>query len=509
MPLAPFTPRRPTDSIGRSMQGNGSEHSSGGGARRRRFVIALVGAAALAAAMYGLRPSGGSPGTKIAARHLILLSLDTTRADHFGCYGHPSIQTPRMDALAAESILFTDYMTVAPSTLASHVSLFTGKYPHTHGTPRNGFMVNEANVMAAETFRDAGFRTVGFAGSFALDSRFDFAQGFDRYDASFGDATASPGLTRDERSAEAVTSAAVSYLDATGIPPHLFLFVHYFDPHTPYAPPPPFDTLYDPQGREGLPDLPTVWALCRQNPGQESPAARRTALQYAGEVSFMDRQIGRLLDYLRQRGVLDQAILVVTSDHGEDFWLHEAYFNHGPTTYQSTMQAVCLVRLPGAQMAGTRVQQLVASVDLLPTLLASFGLPLPEGVEGQAIDLLRADRPFPPRTRFGQATKPWRAVETDPRWYNARKARCIRRGDYKFIQVPFASREELYDLSADPQERNNLLRAPTPRIRELAAELRRELEAWAQSAAPLPSRFEPDYMEETIERLKSLGYIEP
>ena len=485
-----------------------SGQSVGGGVTPRRLaLLALVGGVALAAGILGVRwfRSGGAGDRP--PRHVVIISLDTTRADHFGCYGHPWIRTPRTDALAAESVLFTDYMTVAPSTLASHVSLVTGTYPHTHGTPRNGLMVNPANVMLAEILQKAGFHTVGFAGAFSLDSRFGFAEGFDHYDERFEHLARDLGPDQDQRSAAAVTDAAISYLDETGIPSRLFLFVHYFDPHAPYEPPPPFDTMYDPQDPGAPPDTAAVHARRGQNSDREHPSGRKLALQYAGEVSFMDQHVGRLLDYLRQRGILDQAILLVTSDHGENFWEHEDYFGHGLTTYQTTMRAVCLIRLPNALMGGTRIDQLLASIDILPTLLNHFGLPLPGGLEGEAIDLVHIDGPLPPRTRFGQATKPWREVETDPQWHNMRKARCLRRGSLKFIQTPYAQTEELYDLSVDPEERTNLLAVAKPAISAQAAELRRRLEAWAQSATPLPSRFEPSQRQETIERLRSLGYL--
>ena len=469
-----------------------------------------VGAVCVAAAVGSPRSADAGPTGKSPARHVIVVSLDTTRADYFGCYGHPIVRTPRMDSLAAESILFTEYMTVVPTTLASHVSLFTGKYPHSHGTPGNGFSVNDENVMLAEVLRSAGFDTVGFAAAFSLHTRFGFAQGFDHYDERFDRLAKSMGAGhQDERPADAVTDAVISFLDKSAIPNRLFIFVHYFDAHAPYEAPPPFDTMYDPRGRTALPDPATVAAEYRRNPGKNAPLMQRLAAQYAGEISFLDQQLGRLLDYLRRREVLDDAILLVTSDHGENLADHEEFFNHGQTTFRGTMRGVCLVRLPQARLGGTRVHQLVASIDALPTLLDYIGLPIPEGVEGEAIDLLRADAPFPARTRFGQATKPWQNTEADPRWHNMRKARCVRRGDFKFIQVPYAVREELFNLALDPQERNNLLLTATPEVRAQAAELKRKLEAWAESAAPLPSRYNPSQMQETIERLRSLGYLKP
>lgn len=434
-------------------------------------------------------------------RHVIVLSLDTMRTDHLGCYGNTWIRTPRIDALAFESILFTDYMTVVPTTLASHISLFTGRYPHTHGTPRNGFMVNRDNVMLAEILKKAGFHTVGIPGAFSIDSRFNFPQGFDYYDENFDRLVGDRGSLQNERIAKSVTDTAIWYLKKNGIPPNLFLFAHYFDPHAPFAPLFPYNKMYERNNEE-------VEHWLAQTQGKENIfASKPNVLRYAGEVSYMDKHVGRLIDYLRLRGILDDAILVVTSDHGENFLDHPGFWNHGLTVYQTTMDAVCMIRLPNANKAGTKVNQLFASIDILPTLLNYLGLSTPGGIDGEAINLTDADISFPPRIRFGQATKPLDEVETDPRWYNIRKARCVRDGNLKYIQTPYAMTEEFYDLSEDPYERNNLLTSTTPTIATKAAELRQKLEAWAESARPLPSRFEKSQHEETIRRLKSLGYL--
>jgi arylsulfatase A-like enzyme len=437
---------------------------------------------------------------------VVLVSLDTTRADHLGFYGNPAARTPNLDALAAEAIVFDDLLTVVPTTLASHTSLFTGNYPHAHGVPRNGFVVDERNVMLAELLAERGFTTAGFIGAFPLAARFGFSQGFDHWDEQFSVERGGDYLEA-ERRAEAVTDAALGWLDGAGVPEQLFLFVHYFDPHTPYNAPPPFDTLHDPRGREGVPSWHEVRdrGLCREPVLPE--VLGRLELQYASEVAYLDRELGRLFDGLRSRGVLDEAVLLVTSDHGEEFTEHPAFgmcFDHGWTTYQESVHAVGLLRLPGAAGAGRRVPHLVATIDLFPTLLDLLRIPHPPGIDGRSFDPLDTRPPDPPE-RFVEATKPWREVETDPRWANMLKPRAIRRGRYKLVQVPYLRHEALYDLEADPHEQVNLLLEPGS-VAPLAAELRTRLEAWAASAAPLPSRFlgnDP----EAIEKLKALGYL--
>jgi arylsulfatase A-like enzyme len=221
----------------------------------------------------------------------------------------------------------------------------------------------------------------------------------------------------------------------------------------------------------------------------------------------MDFHIGRLFDELRRRGILDEAILLVTSDHGDNFMEHPTYFNHGYSVYQTTMHSVGVIRLPGGEGGGRRIEEPVASIDLLPTLLNILEISPPPGIDGEAIPLGVTEDALPQRTRFGQATRPREQYETDPRWMNILKARYIRSGRHKFIQTPYLGTEELYDLESDPGEQKNLLQNPSQETLEIAARLRAELTAWADSADPLPTRFEPSQREETIERLKSLGYL--
>jgi len=467
----------------------------------RRDFLSMVGAGAVMSFLPGgCRSKQNKPKYTGPVRHVIVISLDTTRKDHFGCYGNNWIQTPRIDALADESILFTDYMTVVPTTLASHTSLLTGKYPHTHGTPRNGFMVNQENVMLAKLLKKAGFHTVGIPGSFAIESRFGFSQGFDHYDENFDTLVGQRGALQNERPAKSVTDTTIRYIEKNGIPHNLFLFAHYFDPHAPFTPPEPYNKMYINN------KLKENWLIETQ--GQKNTLSNKSmASLYAGEISYMDKHVGRLIDYLRRRGILEDSILIITSDHGENFWDHPTFWDHGQTVYQSTMSAVCVIRLPKGQKACTKVKQLLASIDIFPTLLQYLGLEIPEGIDGQSIELADTSISFTPRIFFGQATKPRKKVETDPHWYNIRKARCIREANLKYIQTPYKNTEELYDISGDPYEFNNLLENPSPEMSAKATELKVKLEVWAQSANPLASRFEPSQRDETIQRLKSLGYL--
>ncbi len=488
-----------------------SSGASGSAGSLRPRLRARAWAGAAAACLGAALALGGCSGPSLdpgVPRHVVVISIDTARADHFGFLGSEHVRTPGLDAFAREAIVFTDYMTVVPTTLASHTTLFTGKYPHHHGTPRNGFMINEANVMLAETLQEAGFHTAGFAGSFALDARFGFAQGFDHYDQDFDIYVGDNGVDQNQRLAEQVTDAALAYLDEAGVPDRLFLFAHYFDPHAPYSAPAPFDTAYDPQGTHGLYPPEAIKRYEGFSPEQKERGIRRLAMQYASEVSYTDHHVARLLDDLARRGLLDETLVVVTTDHGECLWEHGEEFDHGRTVYQATMHAVCAMRLPGGELGGTRVDELIAGIDVLPTILDLLDLELPAGVDGESVPLRSVGEGIAPRVRFGEATKPRSQAETDPRWTNIRKARCIRDGRHKYVWTPYLGTQELYDVVGDPRETTNLLEAPTDETLRLAADMRARLEAWTDSAQPLPSAFDSSQTEESIRRLRSLGYLQ-
>lgn len=438
------------------------------------------------------------------ARHVIFISLDTARSDHFGCYGNTWIKTPQIDRLADESILFTDCMTAAPTTLASHTSLFTGKYPHHHGTPRNGFMVNKKNIMLTEILKKAGFHTAGFLGSYALESIFDFSQGFDYYNEEFNQLVGIRNADQNQRNAESVTDAVIRYLNTTGIPPHLFLFVHYFDPHAPYAPPSPYAGIY-----QNNTDHKTWLEQTQNRFNTLNNADVIKAVAYAGEVSYLDYHMGRFIRYLRQKNILDDSILIVTSDHGETFKEHDEYWNHGYTVYQSSMQIMCMMRLPNADNAGSKVGPLFANIDILPTLLTYIDLPVPDNIDGEVFDLEHQRYPSAKGTpiRFGEATKPHKNVETDPRWININKSRCVREGRLKYIHTPYKQTEELYDLSVDPHEQNNLATRVSSSYKRKLQTLKKQLASWTNSANPLPSHFNSTHRDEVVQRLKSLGYL--
>lgn len=440
------------------------------------------------------------------ARHVVLISLDTTRRDHIGCYQRSAVATPHIDRFAAEGLRCNNHLTPATTTLASHASMFTGKYPQNHGVPRNGFVLHRENPLLAEILGAAGFRTAGFLGSFALDSRFGIARGFEHYDQEFDIFFGEDGADQNQRRATAVTDAVDAYLDRARGADRRFLFVHYFDPHQPYDPPAEYAARYvSPSGTPAMavgnhPVLPF---------GEHTAVQRQMILNYAGEISYMDAEVGRLFEVLQRRDILDEALVILTSDHGEHLGVAPAgeAMDHGWTVYEPEARAIFCLRLPGARLAGTLTRTPTSHIDILPTVCRFLGLTAPEEIDGRALDPDRLAPDDDDRLLFAEATKPWEEVETDPRWTNARKPRCVCQGSYKYIRTAHLDHEELYDLDADRLEQTNLLKAGTAQHRAIAERLRNELEAFTNAAHPLPTRFDDSQSEETRERLRSLGYL--
>ncbi len=435
-------------------------------------------------------------------QNLVLISIDTLRADHLGVYGHPWLKTPRIDALAGESVRFVRAVAPAPTTLASHTSLMTGTYPHTHGVPDNDYRVAEANRMLAEILTDEGFATAGVIGGYPLGPQTHFHQGFGAYTV----------LPSDGVNSEQVSDAALAWLESRDSR-RFFLFVHYWDVHWPYSPPPPYDRMYRRDSLEmtGMKsEIDAVrGALRRAAPdAAERPEVLRRL--YAGGVSYVDAQVGRLLAGLRERGRLDDSLVVLTSDHGEAMEEHAGEFwNHGNTVYDSVARIPLLLRLPRGAGGGRVEDWRLSHVDLMPTLLELLGLSPPTGLEGESFagPLLGREAWIGRGSVYSQATKPHDAHHQAGRaWENADKCRGIWEQRWKLQHCPMVPRMELYDLAEDPGETRNLLGpGAAPAVRETGARLARELAEWSQSANPLETIVEKS--PEVIERLRALGYV--
>jgi arylsulfatase A-like enzyme len=398
--------------------------------------------------------------------------------------------------------------------------------------------VNDKNECLAELLASAGFRTIAVVGSFALESLFGLDQGFERYDEEFSLEFSPQLYDQNQRRADEVTQRALELVDACldgDAEARIFLFAHYFDPHAPYDPP---DWALrrvglEPGARADLRDVGAAVADQQEaaagvRPGQRwaftngltealldgavgAPLDRgeRLALLYAAEVAFMDREIGHLVDGLAERGILQDSVLILVGDHGETFWEHGDFWNHGLGVYQSTVLVPLLMRLPGGEGAGQRVDEPATSLDIVPTVCALVGVDVPAEVEGVDLSGSWRGRSLGDRFLVSEATQPvGGGVESEGRWWNSLKAKSARRGRWKYIRTPYlGDREELYDLVADPAERVNLLRSPSVEALERKAALRGQLEEWERRTQPLPSAFDSTQADLVRSRLGALGYV--
>jgi len=429
---------------------------------RPRAVLALLSVLAMAACGGGpAKSGGGGPG----GRSLVLITVDTLRADHVGCYGATAPATPGMDRLARSGTLFADVEAVMPITLPAHASIMTGRYPVAHGARHNvAYVLPEEEKTLAEVLREKGFRTGGFVGAFPVTARFGMAQGFEVFDEAFTSSGALKAAKGDvERPAGEVDRAAIPWLQrtaASGEP--FFLWIHYFDPHAPYEPPEHLARLYE-----------------------QSP--------YSGEVAAVDEAVATLLDALEKTGAADRTAVVLVSDHGEALGDHgEA--THGYFLYQTTTHVPMMMRIPWMTGSPKQVEQVVSQVDILPTALDLLGVPPPEGVQGRSLKPLLEGGSLPDRPVLGDCIAPWVEFRFSP-------LRSVRDGRWKYIEAP---KPELYDETADPKEVRNLVSgepAEATRLRDLLhAELARARQGTRKATATRA------ISEEERQKLASLGY---
>jgi arylsulfatase A-like enzyme/predicted Zn-dependent protease len=400
--------------------------------------------------------------------NVVLVSLDTTRADRLGCYGDAGASTPGIDGLAARGVLFSQAAAPAPLTLPSHSSIMTGTYPTYHGVRVNGTTaLGESQTTLAEVFRQRGYETGAFIGAFVLDRRWGLEQGFTVYDDRFDlKKFKHLDLAAVQRPANEVVDAAVEWLDRHKSGP-FFAWVHLYDPHTPYDPPEPFRSRFTSRGPAGL---------------------------YDGEIAYMDQQIGRLVSWLASAGLDDRTIVLLAGDHGEGLGSH-GEGTHGYFVYDYAVRVPFIVATPFDELRGVRVDAQVSLVDVFPTVLALAGIESDAVVQGRSLlPLMFRHEPTAEAYAYSESMTPNLQYGWSP-------LRSLRTPRYKLIQAP---RLELYDLEADPAEAANVF----TQHRAIAARLNKELERLvAETSRDAPAPEPADLDRETMERLASLGYV--
>jgi arylsulfatase A-like enzyme/Tfp pilus assembly protein PilF len=397
-------------------------------------------------------------------RNLVLITIDTLRSDYVGYSGSGKVRTPNLDRLAREGVCFTETRSPVPMTLPAHASILTGELPPTHGVRVNGRdRLSEKAVTLAEILKSKGYDTAAFVGAFVLDRRYGLAQGFDVYDDDVGGDVGELESFEAERNAGAVASAFRGWLERQSSDRPLFVWLHFYDPHAPYQPPEPY--------RGQFPDDP-----------------------YAGEVAYADAVVGQVVDELRSRGLLDGSLLAVVGDHGEGLGEHGEQ-THSVLIYNSALHVPLLIRAPGLVEAGRRVDAVTRTVDVAPTLLDYLGFDAP-AMEGRTL------RPLVEGKSDGDETG--RPVYSESLYASIHlgwsELRALERGGFRYIEAP---RPELYDLGADPGERENVLLSRKAIAREMREELERERAALEKGAPHELAATDPA----TEARLKSLGYV--
>jgi arylsulfatase A-like enzyme/Tfp pilus assembly protein PilF len=400
-----------------------------------------------------------------APRNVLLVTIDTLRADHVGAYGYAAAQTPRLDALAASGMRFERATTVAPLTLPVHSSLLTGTFPAWHGVRDNGgFYLGDEQTTLAEVLKGRGYRTGGFVASFVLDRRWGTSQGFDRFFDEFDLDRFKDSLGMDaiQRPGNEVVDQALAWLGAAKDDRPFFAWVHLYDPHAPYEAPEPYRSRF--------------------------PATQAGA--YDAEIAFADAQLGRLFDALSADGRLADTLVVVAGDHGEMLG-ERAEQTHGFFIYEPVTHVPLVMAGPG--VPARVVPDQVRVVDVMPTVLARLGVPAPSAVQGRDLaPLARGER----MALFAHSES-WY-----PRYhYGWSELRSVQDGRYKLIHAP---RPELFDLSDDPREARDLAREQPARV----ATLTRALEEMESAVAGTAAAAGPRAMDaETEERLAALGYV--
>ena len=393
--------------------------------------------------------------------NVLMITLDTTRADHLPMYGYTQVKTPNLDALAKESYVFEDAIAHVPLTLPSHTSMLTGLLPISHGIRDNaGFFLDQKITTLPEIMKSNGYTTSAFVSAFVLDSRWKLNQGFDFYYDNFNLEEFKQMNPQDaQRPAEETTTEALHWLEANANK-RFFSWVHYYDPHDPYTPPDPFKTEYA--------DRP-----------------------YDGEIAYVDVSVGKLLNKLKALGQKDRTIVVITGDHGEGLGQHQE-ITHAMFVYNATQRIPFLLHVPGLSRS-SHVKGVVRHIDLVPTILDLMGFQPPKELQGRSLLPLINGQKDPARVAYSESIY----AELHYGWS---PVKSITTEQYKYIDAPKA---ELYDRIQDPDETNNLIQEKSNYAKILKDQLNELIAKYSNKNLEGPQKMDP----ETEEKLRALGYI--
>ena len=395
--------------------------------------------------------------------NVVVVTVDTLRPDHLRCYGYPDIETPALDGIAERGVLFENAVAQTPLTPPSHASIFTGQNPNVHKVRNTGgFILQPSSHPLARILQEQGWDTGAFIGSAVLKKQFGFNNGFAVYD----DEMPLPGKRGEfredpERKASVVVDRAIQWLDGRTPDKPFLLWVHIYDPHIPYTPPPEFARKYGTR-------------------------------PYDGEIAYSDRQLARLFDAVSRKSPAERTIIAVLSDHGESLGEHGEH-THGVFLYESTLRIAFIMAGPGIP-AGVRTKQQARSIDFLPTLLEIMGSRAPSYVQGVSLVPLFSGQTVSTDISYGESLYP----KMNMNWS---ELRSIRTNRWKYICAP---RAELYDLASDPGETTNVIRQHGPEVDKFEAQLKSIISPAGNAVEKVDTAMVDERL---MDQLRSLGYL--
>ncbi|MEM8932238.1 MAG: sulfatase [Acidobacteriota bacterium] len=480
----------------------------------RRAILSTLATLAVVAVVLGCLPGDAGPDAT-RRPNILLISVDTLRADHLGAYGYDRATSPRLDRLAARGTRFADCTVQWPKTWPSMASMLTGAHPKTIGVTRAQHTLHGGVETLAERFREHGFATAAVVANVNLSDRFGFSQGFDHFVESWSEArreTNGPvqhsGGVKRYTNARVVSDQGLAWLRDVDRSRPWFLWLHYIDPHGPYQPPAAYaDRFTDrPYPTRDVPDehMPRYQQQVDAD-GEPIRALGHYLANYDREIRFFDDEMGRLLDAIEAAGFArDETLIVFTADHGESFGEHEYWLEHGLLPYQSTAHVPLILAYDGVVPSGRVVERPVGLIDLAPTLVELAGLDPMATFEGRSLVPTLTDDQAGPRYVFMESG------------YHEATQLAIREGSWKLVLVRAdddrqrmtGEEVELYDLSIDPGELVNVASEHPERT----TRLRKTLEAWYRSgvrAVDVGGELDIEALDpEEREQLRALGYID-
>ncbi len=451
------------------------------------YGIALRGILFCVCSLLIAAAPGCGPKAEPAPPNVLLIVIDTLRADHLGCYGYGRDTSPNIDRFSRTGVLFENAYCQMPTTGPSHASIFTSQYPRSHGVLKNGWTLSGTYPTLAEILRENGYATAAVVSSFALSSEFGYARGFDYYDEQFTPEGSTMPADKEweghavkggfDQRADVTTRKATNWLGQNDGKP-FFLWVHYFDPHWPYSPPEPHAKRFIADGQ-----TPTEQLIAR----------------YDGEVRLVDEEIGKLLDFVKAKKLDSNTLIIIMSDHGEGLGDH-GFMKHGKLLYDEQTRVPLIMSLPGVIPENMRLDVALQSTDILPTVIDLLGLELKGNSSGHSLlkTIRKAEQPsdhiiFLERRNYAGSTGPETGIVGNKF--------AVRQGNMKYIWAPEEGAEDLYNLAEDPGELTNIV----DRDPKTAGKMQDMIRHWMEEQGKVRHQRIDD---RARQKLEALGYIE-